>query len=148
MTLWSPARADHFPPPAGGPDRREGAGWGPQSWPRVWPSHSHRSPASTEPSSEATCTTCFLPHGREVARAPPKQPGWTELCGPNPRALSRFKESGFGPQNYPEEVDGITQTYQGCRRAERGHSTDGTPSLASRRQNQFDFVHTHTWFQK
>lgn len=49
MTLWSPARADHFPPPAGGPDRREGAGWGPQSWPRVWPSHSHRSPASTEP---------------------------------------------------------------------------------------------------
>ena len=92
--------------------------------------------------SAATCTTCFLPHGQEAARAHPKQLGWTELCGPNPRALSRFEESGFGPQNYPEEVDGITRTYQGCRQAERRHSADGRPSLASRLQDRLEFVHT------
>lgn len=86
------AWADHFPPPAGGPGGREGAGRGPQSWSRARPGHGHRAAASAEPTVQWP-PHCLFPGPQSSGR-----PGSCQAARVD-RALGGLKESGLGVPN-------------------------------------------------
>lgn len=76
----------------------------------------------------ATCSTCFLTHG---GRRPgvPERTRRTALCRENPGAFD-VTERGHTSQNHPEEVDGVTRSYQGRRQAQRGQPLAPTADRA------------------